>query len=184
MVQSRRSAIFTNNPNSGVAFPLLYLLTAELHSAVTLFVARWLQETHHKRLFLERVATDWQRLQGKPDPEAPFYELRHLKLDDFLIELAAERRLSDLTPFDIRYRNLPILYNSETWPAWWENGLHPYIQSGAALVKIRGTRLHMELLKAIGERTSDGTYAAKDYEVRDELKRRCKPKLASLAKPA
>jgi hypothetical protein len=70
---------------------------------------------------------------------------------------------------------LPPL-NKNTAPEWWEKAVKPYLEKRETLERIRGTPFYASLCKA--------TETYKDYEVKDELKRRCKPKLTSLAKPA
>ncbi|MCX6899316.1 MAG: hypothetical protein NT105_11485 [Verrucomicrobia bacterium] len=147
----------------------------ELHSATTLFVAHWLERIHDTRASIESMTKSWQELQHNPDPEDPWYGERELKLDEFLL------RSGFIKEWELGCRGLPSLYNRETWLEWFERGFKPYVDNGPALSHIQGTRLHGEILKAVGERTGDGTYAAKDYVVRDELKRRCKPKFKSLA---
>jgi hypothetical protein len=52
----------------------------------------------------------------------------------------------------------------------------PYLERPETLERLKGTAVYEELRQA--------TATGKDCEVRDELKRRCKPKLKSLARPA
>lgn len=78
-------------------------------------------------------------------------------------------------PEKLAYRNLPPLTKA-TCDEWWNLAVKPMLEHPDMMIRIRGSRLHEEIVR--------GTETGKDYEVRDELKRRCRPKLKSLAREA
>lgn len=140
----------------------------ELHSAATLFVALWIEKVHNIAREAEWYVRRWERLQKNADSDDEYYEDRDLTLESFLRDRAGFSEL------ELRYCTLPYLHRG-TCDRWWKEGLKPYIDTGGALEHIHDTRFYSELVKA----TDNG----KEYELRDEMKRRCKPKLRSLAKP-
>lgn len=87
---------------------------------------------------------------------------------------ALERHLVDnlaFAPEDLRFLKLGAL-SSATVESWWQEVFKPHCDE-RAMDEIRGTPLHEELRKA--------TDSPKDYEVRNELKRRCQAVLQRLA---
>ena len=76
---------------------------------------------------------------------------------------------------ELGYADLPPL-DQATWQVWWKRAVKPRLEAPKTLEQLKGTTLYEELRRA--------TDTGKDYELRDELKRRCKPKLKALAKPA
>jgi len=109
-----------------------------------------------RRLAIERPGSEWEKY-------------RNVSRDDWL------RDHYPHNPEFFVYRELPP-FTKDTVSEWWEKAVKPYLEKASTLTKIRDTPFYESLRKA--------TATGKDYEIRDELKRRCKPKLRTLAKPA
>jgi len=114
----------------------------------------------------EETLAMFQRL-AKEEPKGEFAKYRGVALEDYW------REQRPFQPEALSYRKLPPLSKS-TVPTWWTIAVKPLLDRRETLERIKGTQLYDELCKA-----TDG----KDYQIRDELKRRCRPRLASLAKP-
>lgn len=75
-------------------------------------------------------------------------------------------------PHEIHYDKLPPLTKSSV-PIWWKEAVKSEVERN--FEKVKHTRFYKELQAA--------TETGKDYEVLDELKRRCRQALRSLARP-
>ncbi len=143
----------------------------QLDSAATRFVAEliediasWQREVRRSQAeleFFQRRAVEW--------PGQGYEEYRGLSPADYWLQQYPRYQA------ELGYPDLPPL-NQQTWPVWWKQAVKPRLEAPETLTQLKGTPLYEELRRA----TDNG----KDYELRDELKRRCKPKLKALAKPA
>jgi len=143
----------------------------QLDKPPTRLVAEILQEIASWR---RTIKWDEQSLRNMREasishPGGEWEKYRNISVEDWLRSQYPRR------PEIFIYRQLPA-FNKNTVPEWWEKAVKPYLEKRETLERIRGTPFYTSLCKA--------TETHKDYEVRDELKRRCKPKLMSLAKPA
>lgn len=127
-------------------------------------IASWQCHIRHE----EQMLQTFQRCQAER-PGDIFDEYRGLTLADYWLQSYPRY------PEVLGYRDLPPL-DRKTWPVWWEKAVKPRLEAPETLEEIKGTAFFEELRKA--------TTSGKDYEVRDELKRRCKPKVKALARPA
>jgi hypothetical protein len=141
----------------------------QMDRPVTRFVAEMIEEIASEKREVERAEETlamFQRL-AKEEPKGEFAKYRGVALEDYW------RKQRPFQPEALSYRKLPPLSKS-TVPTWWTIAVKPLLDRPETLERIKGTQLYDELCKA-----TDG----KDYQIRDELKRRCRPRLASLAKP-
>jgi hypothetical protein len=142
----------------------------QLDSAATRFTAQVLQKIADWKQtveFEERRLAGYQA-QANAEPGGPFGQFRGMSFEDYW------RRKYPLNPEAPGYRTLPPL-TKKTAPEWYEKAVKPYLIRAETLEQIKGTPLYAELCMA--------TTSGKDFEVRDELKRRCQPKVRALARP-
>jgi hypothetical protein len=141
----------------------------QMDRPVTRFVAEMIEEITSEKREVERAAETLARFQSlaNEEPKGEFAKYRGVALEDYWREQRPFQQEA------LSYRKLPPLSKC-TVPDWWTMALKPLLDRPETLERIKGTQLYEDLCNA-----TDG----KDYQVRDELKRRCKPKLAALAKP-
>ncbi len=114
---------------------------------------------HHKRshaLFRQHAAKG----------HAQFQQYADTPLEKWLVES------NYIQPYQLHYDELPQLTKSAV-PVWWEKAIKGEVVR--RFDKVKGTRFYAVLRAA--------TESGKDYEVRDELKRRCRQALRGLAHP-
>jgi hypothetical protein len=143
----------------------------QLDKPGTRFVAELLQRIARERQFvLQTEQTMLKFIHAAHDrPGGEFARYAGFTLADWLQEhFPASLGM-------LAYRDLPP-FDADTVGVWWKQAVKPYLEEPSTLEKLKGTPFYEELRKA----TSSG----KDYEILDELKRRCKDKLKPLAKPA
>lgn len=95
-----------------------------------------------------------------------FLKYADMPLEKWLLECCYYK------PYQIHYDELPPL-TKKTVSEWWEKAIKGEVER--RFEKIKGSKFYAILEAA--------TASKKDYEVRDELKRRCKQALHSLARP-
>jgi len=141
----------------------------QMDRPVTRFVAEVVEEIASEKREVEHAAETLAMFQrhAKAEPKGECAKYRGVSLEDYWREQSPYQQEA------LAYRQLPPLTKS-TVPIWWKIAVKPLLHRSETLERIKGTPLYDELCKA-----TDG----KDYQVRDELKRRCRPRLASLAKP-
>lgn len=143
----------------------------QLDRPATRFVAEILEDIAHWQRnvrYHDESLQDFQR-RASERPGGILDQYRGLTLAEYWLRFFPTRREA------LTYKDLPP-FDRTTWLEWWQKAVKPRLEVRETLESIRGTSFYDEVQKA--------TTSGKDYEVRDELKRRCKPKVKALARPA
>jgi hypothetical protein len=96
---------------------------------------------------------------------------RDYTLDDWLVEFGGFR------PEDLELRTLPA-FDRNSWKEWYQKAIKPFLEAPGTLKLIQETQT--QLYREVKSRAADET----DYDIIDELRQTCEPKVESLAPPA
>jgi hypothetical protein len=125
--------------------------------------------------FIEEV-TRWKRVLNRQRAAFDFQQAKRLKPQMSFRDYLKQNYPNELVEKLLCYYKLPP-FTIAAKDEWWTKAIKPYLEERKTL-----TMLHSRFLKDL----QDSTTNREDYEVRDELKRRCRQVIygATFAKPS
>lgn len=137
--------------------------TLQTTTPATRFVLDFMRQALKMRSEMLGASQFFNDCQQRPETPGQF------TLDDYLVDKCKFPREQ------LIYKDLPD-FTSESWSAWWDRALKPFLDQPKTLWSIRcDSPTFFKTLKA-------STTEWKDYQIKDELKKRCRAALKNLAK--